>query len=116
MRLTVDGYASTTAAPPRSSSRTLPLFAYGFRVDPIAQVDDGRLEAIVLRASNRRETLSLLRAAHGGRHLERPGVDWYRGVEARLELDVPLVADAEPLGVTTATIAALPGHLKVVRP
>ena len=70
----------------------------------------------MLHASTRRETLSLMRAAHGGRHLDRPGVDWYRGAEARLDADVPLVADAEPLGVTTATVPALPGLLRVVRP
>ena len=116
MRLTVDGYVVEDGPVAQAFLSNAPLFAYGFRVDPIAKVDDGMLEAILLRATTRRETLSLMRAAHGGRHLDRPGVDWYRGAEARLDVDVPLVADAEPLGVTTATVAALPGLLQVVRP
>ena len=116
MRLSVDGYVVEDGPVAQAFLANAPLFAYGFRVDPIAKVDDGMLESIVLHASTRRETLSLMRAAHGGRHLDRPGVDWYRGVEARLEVAVPLVADAEPLGVTTATVTALPGLLRVVRP
>ncbi|HEV2815392.1 MAG TPA: diacylglycerol kinase family protein, partial [Solirubrobacteraceae bacterium] len=116
VRLTVDGHLVEEGQVAQVFVSNAPLFAYGFRVDPIAKVDDGFLETIVLRASTRRETLSLLRAAHGGRHLDRPGVDWYRGVTAQLDLDVPLVADAEPLGVTSATISTLPGLLKVVRP
>ena len=116
VRLSVDGYVVEDDPVAQIFVSNAPRFAYGFRVDPIAKVDDGLLEAIVLRATTRRETLSLMRAAHGGRHLDRPGVDWYRGAEAELDLRVPLVADAEPLGVTTATVATLPGLLKVVRP
>ena len=116
VRLSVDGYLVEDDPVAQIFLSNAPLFAYGFRVDPIAKVDDGMLEAIVLRATTRRETLSLMRAAHGGRHLDRPGVDWYRGVEAKLDLRVPLVADAEPLGVTTATVSTLPGLLRVVRP
>jgi diacylglycerol kinase family enzyme len=116
MRLAVDGHGVEDGAVAQVFVSNAPLFAYGFRVDPIAKVDDGLLEAIVLHASTRRETLSLMRAAHGGRHLGRPGVDWYRGARAEISLPVPLVADAEPLGVTTATIDTIPSLLQVVRP
>ena len=78
MRLSVDGYLVEDGPVAQAFLSNAPLFAYGFRVDPIAKVDDGLLESIVLHASTRRETLSLMRAAHGGRHLDRPGVDWYR--------------------------------------
>ncbi|HEV3000729.1 MAG TPA: diacylglycerol kinase family protein [Solirubrobacteraceae bacterium] len=116
VRLTVDGHVVEDGPVAQVFLSNAPRFAYGFRVAPIAKVDDGLLESIVLRASTRRETLALLGAAHGGRHLDRPGVDWYRGAEARLDVPVPLVADAEPLGVTTAAVTALPGLLRVVRP
>ena len=116
LTLTVDAHVVHEGPVAQVFLSNAPYFAYGFRVDPIARVDDGRLEAILLRARTRRETLSLLRAAHGGRHLERPGVDWYRGMHAEIESAVPLVADAVPLGVTTATVGVLPGLLKVVRP
>jgi diacylglycerol kinase family enzyme len=116
VRLSVDGHLVEDGAVAQVFLSNAPLFAYGFRVDPIAKVDDGLLESIVLRARTRRATLSLMRAAHGGHHLDRPGVNWYRGAAARLDLAVPLVADAVPLGVTTATVTALPGLLQVVRP
>ena len=116
VQLSVDGHVVEEDPVAQIFVSNAPRFAYGFRVDPIAKVDDGLLEAIVLRATTRRETLSLMRAAHGGRHLDRPGVDWYRGAEATLDLRVPLVADAVPLGVTTVTVTTLPGLLRVVRP
>jgi diacylglycerol kinase (ATP) len=116
VELAIDGHLVHHGEAAQVFFSNAPRFAFGFRVDPIARVDDGFLEAIVLRASTRLETLALMRAAHGGRHLYRPGVDWYRGAEARLDLRVPLVADAEPLGVTTAEIATVPHVLRVVRP
>ena len=116
LQLDVDGHLVHDGPVAQVFLSTAPYFAYGFRVDPIAKVDDGMLEAILLRARTRRETLSLMRLARGGRHLDHPGVDWYRGVEARISSAVPLAADAVPLGVTTATVRTLPGLLRVVRP
>lgn len=92
----------------------LPYFGFGFQVDPHADPSDGRLEAIVLAAPSRREVLRLLTAAHDGRHLGRPGVTWSAAAQARLVDPLPLVADAVPLGVTTATVEVVPGHLRVV--
>lgn len=94
----------------------LPYFAYGFHVDPMARVDDGMLEAIVLRARTRSGAMRLVAAAKRGAHLGRRGVTWSHGESVRLPVPVPLVADAEPLGVTTARISVLPGHLRMVAP
>src|SRR5918997_6844225 len=63
----------------------LPFFGFGFRVDPLADPADGRLEAIVMEADTRRGIVSLLAAARDGRHLERGGVSWRRGTRAHLE-------------------------------
>jgi diacylglycerol kinase family enzyme len=94
----------------------LPYFAYGFHVDPMARVDDGMLEAIVLRARTRTGAVRLVAAAKRGAHLKRRGVAWTHGEEARLPVPLPVVADAEPLGLTTARIGVLPAHLHVVTP
>ena len=94
----------------------LPLFGFGFRVDPFARADDGLLEAIVLRARSRTGVVRLLAATRDGRHLGRRTVTWARAGEARLAIPVPLVADAQPLGVTTARVGVLPGHLRIVVP
>jgi len=94
----------------------LPLFGFGFRVDPMADAADGRLEAIVLDAATRRGVVGLLAAARRGRHIGREGVIWTRATRARLEVPMPLVADAQPLGVTTATVTVDPSRLRLVVP
>jgi len=94
----------------------LPYFGFGFRVDPAADPADGRLEAIVMEAGTRRGIVGLLAAARQGRHLERAGVTWSRATRAHLEQPLPLVADAQPLGVTTAAVTVAPGRLRLVAP
>jgi len=92
----------------------LPFFGFNFAVAPHADPSDGRLEAIVLAASTRREVVRLLAAARDGRHLDRPGVTASSAQRARLDRPLPLVADAVPLGVTTAGVEVVPGHLRIV--
>jgi len=94
----------------------LPLFGFGFRVAPMADHADGRLEAIVLEAATRREVVRLLAAARRGDHIGRQGTTWRRAVRAHLDAPVPLVADAQPLGVTTATVTVVPGRLRLIAP
>ena len=94
----------------------LPYFGFGFHVDPVADPGDGRFEAIVMEAGTRRAIVSLLAAARDGRHLERPGVSWSRATRAQLERPLPLVADAQPLGVTTAQVTVAAGRLRLVAP
>jgi diacylglycerol kinase family enzyme len=94
----------------------LPYFGFGFHVDPVADPSDGRLEAIVLEARTRRDVVRMLAAARDGRHLERPGVTWSRATRAHVEQPLPLVADAQPLGVTTATVTVAAGRLRLIAP
>jgi len=94
----------------------LPFFGFGFRVDPVADHSDGRLEAVVLEAPTRRAVVGLLAAARAGRHLDRAGVTWAHATRAHLDRPLPLVADAEPLGVTTAVVTAAAGRLRLVAP
>jgi diacylglycerol kinase family enzyme len=112
--LRVDGASAFDGPAAQVFLANLPLFGFGFRVDPVADPRDGRLEAIVLEAATRRGVVRLLAAARDGRHLDRPGVSWSRGVRAHVEQPVPLVADAQPLGVTTATVTVAAGHLRLV--
>ena len=94
----------------------LPFFGFGFHVDPVADPSDGRLEAIVLDARTRRDVVRALAAARTGRHLRRPGTAWRRAGRAELVEPLPLVADAQPLGVTTATVTVAAGRLRLVAP
>lgn len=94
----------------------LPLFGFGFEVDPMADPSDGRLEAIVLQAATRRGVVRLLSAARRGTHLDRQGVTWSRASRVQVEVPMPLVADAQPLGVTTAAVTVAAGRLRLVAP
>jgi len=94
----------------------LPYFGFGFHVDPVADPSDGRLEAIVLEAATRRDVVRMLAAARGGRHLDRAGATWRAASGAQLERPLPLVADAQPLGVTTAFVTVAAGRLRLVAP
>jgi diacylglycerol kinase (ATP) len=92
----------------------LPFFGFGFHVDPVADATDGRLEAMVLDAATRRDVVRLLAAARDGKHLGRDGVTWARAARVDIERPVPLVADAQPLGVTTASVTIAAGRLRMV--
>ena len=94
----------------------LPYFGFGFEVDPGADPSDGRLEAILIEARGRGRLLRLLGAARRGRHIGRPGVRRESASRARLTQPLPLVADAVPLGVTTATVSVEPARLRVASP
>ncbi len=91
----------------------LPLFGFGFRVDPFAHADDGLLEAVLLRARTRTAVTRLLADARRGTHVQRPSVSWARAEEALIVTPLPMVADAEPLGVTTASVRSLPALLRM---
>ncbi len=114
--LRVDGAQRFAGPAAQVFLSNLPFFGFGFRVDPIADPSDGRLEAIVMETATRRGIVGLLAAARDGRHLERTGVTWSRGTRAHLDQPVALVADAQPLGVTTAAVTVAPGHLRLVAP
>jgi diacylglycerol kinase family enzyme len=94
----------------------LPYFAYGFHVAPGADPSDGRLDAIVFSARRRTRLLRLLAAAHGGRHLGRRGVRRLSAARAEIAEPLPLVADAVPLGTTTAVVTVEPARLRVAAP
>jgi membrane protein DedA with SNARE-associated domain/diacylglycerol kinase family enzyme len=91
----------------------LPYFGFGFEVDPGADPADGRLEAILIEARGRSRLVRMLAAARRGRHIGRRGVRRVSATRARLTEALPLVADAVPLGVTTATVSVEPARLRV---
>jgi len=91
----------------------LPFFGFGFEVAPDADPADGRLDAIVLEARGRTRLLRLLAAARRGRHIGRRGVTRVPATRVKISEPLPLVADAVPLGTTTATVTVEPARLRV---
>jgi hypothetical protein len=58
----------------------------------------------------------LLAAAYRGRHIGRPGVTRVSASRAEIIEPLPLVADATPLGTTTATVSVVPARVRVATP
>jgi diacylglycerol kinase (ATP) len=108
--------------PLRSSSAAqlffsnLPFFGFGFEVAPGADPTDGRFDAIMLEARGRTRLLRLLAAARKGRHIGRRGVTREATTRVELTKPLPVVADAVPLGTTTATVTIEPARLRVAAP
>src|ERR671910_704259 len=108
--------------PLRSSSAAqlffsnLPFFGFGFEVASGADPTDGRFDAIMLEARGRTRLLRLLAAARRGRHIGRRGVTREPTPRVELTKPLPVVADAVPLGTTTATVTIEPARLRVAAP
>lgn len=94
----------------------LPLFGFGFRVNPLADPADGAFEAMVLPAASRVAAVRLLVAAYRGRHLSEGGTLVRRARAAEIAGPLPLVCDGTPLGVATASVTVAPGRLSIAAP
>lgn len=112
-RVELDGNPLSSSEAAQLFLSNLPYFGFGFEVNPGADAADGRLDAILLEATSRRRLVRLLAAARRGRHIGRRGVRRVAAARARLTEPLPLVADAIPLGNTTATVSVEPARLRV---
>jgi diacylglycerol kinase (ATP) len=90
-----------------------PLFAYGFRIAPGADISDGRVEATVLEADSRHRVARLVLAAYRGTLPERDGVTVSPAREAIISSPMPIVCDSDVLGVTTAAVRIEQGLLRI---
>jgi diacylglycerol kinase (ATP) len=90
-----------------------PLFAYGFKIDPLADVADGRFAAVVLQAETRQRVARLVLSAYRGTLRGRRNVTITPAHEAVLTTPVPMVCDSEVLGTTTASVRVEQGLLKI---
>lgn len=92
------------------------LFGYGFQVAPDALPDDGEADLVALPPLSRTQILPELARVRRGMHLQDERVLTRRVKRIELRSPLPLVADAEVLGTTAATIELLPGALRLARP
>jgi diacylglycerol kinase (ATP) len=114
--LRIDDGAANSETVAQIFLSNLPYFGFGFEVAPGADPADGRLDAITLEAHGRRRLVRLLMAARRGRHLAKRGVRRVSARRVQLTQPLPLVADAEPLGTTTATVSVEPARLRIAAP
>jgi diacylglycerol kinase family enzyme len=116
LRARLDGGELRSASAAQLFLSNLPYFGFGFEVAPGTDPADGRFDAITLEARGRRRLVRLLLAARRGRHLAKRGVRRVSAARVQLTRPLPLVADAVPLGTTTATVTIEPARLRIAAP
>ncbi|MGH2994532.1 MAG: diacylglycerol/lipid kinase family protein [Solirubrobacterales bacterium] len=114
--LSLDGVPQAPIEAAQLFLSNLPLFGFGFRVNPNADPTDGLLESIVIRARTRRQAVRLLAASYRGTHVNHAQVSVQRVHEAAITEPLPLVCDGTPMGVGRASIAIERGRLRLVAP
>ncbi len=116
IRTRIDGTELVAPAGAQLFVSNLPYFGPGFEVDPGADPADGLLEAVLIEAPGRARLLRLLAATYRGHHLGRPGVTRIAARSVEVTDPLPLVADSEPLGTTTATVTIETARLRLAAP
>ena len=96
----------------------LQLYAFGLRVAPGADPEDGLLDFVAVEAAGRLDVLSMilrLRSAHGA---GGDGVHRWQAPRGRLVTGglSPVIADSYDLGAGPVEVRALPSALPLVRP
>jgi len=63
------------------------VFGAGMQVAPMACIDDGQLEAVIVDAESKRELVRLLRKVYTGEHIGAPGVEHVSCERIEIDLD-----------------------------
>ena len=90
-------------------------FGGGMRVTPDALLDDGLLDALVVRPLSRIQFLRIFPRVFRGEHLSDPRVSVVRGSRIRIEADgMVAYGDGERFGPLPVDIECVPGALRVL--
>ncbi|MFW6381841.1 MAG: diacylglycerol/lipid kinase family protein, partial [Bacillota bacterium] len=92
------------------------FFAGGMEIAPMAEVNDGLLDILVVRNMNKLKTAFCFYRAYSGRHLSYKGVEYFRGKEVVIDSPerVLLDIDGETGGRLPARIRVYPRKLPVI--
>lgn len=91
-------------------------FGKGMKIAPLARVEDGLLDVVVVAAVKGVQLLRRLPLVYLGRHLHLPPVRFARGKDVRLrfaEMPPPFDVDGECVPSGPARFSVMPGALKV---
>jgi YegS/Rv2252/BmrU family lipid kinase len=94
------------------------VFGGGMALAPDADLTDGLLDVVVTGQAPKLRFLRNLPRVFEGTHLDEPQVELLRARELRVgaERAFRIYADGDPIGMTPATIRAVPGALRVLAP
>jgi diacylglycerol kinase family enzyme len=93
-------------------------FGGGMIILPEAQLDDGKLDVMLVKDSPKRAYVSGLVKTFKARHVDSPYLQFLRGEEIEVSSDRPFViyADGDPIGATPAVMRVERRCLRVVVP
>ncbi len=94
------------------------VYGGGMYVLPDAEIDDGRLDVMLVRDAPKRRLLTLLPRVFKGTHGRSELVEFLRGEEIEVSADRPfaIYADGDPIAATPAIIRVDPRCLTVIVP
>ena len=87
----------------------------GMLVCPNADLQDGKLDLMILKPVSKREFLRIFPSVYEGRHIEHPQVEIIKASEIIIDANAICYADGERIGPLPATISAVPKALKTWR-
>ncbi len=87
----------------------------GMMLAPRAEIDDGKIDVVVVRQASRLEMLRLFRRVFDGSHVELPHVEYHQVRRFAIELDdqQPLNLDGEVAGRAPFSVEMMPGALRI---
>ncbi len=94
-------------------------FGGGMRVAPGAELDDGRLDVVIIGETGRTRALTGIPSLYRGRHVLREEVEVHRASVVRITCDgIPMLFDVEgeQVGTTPATLTCLPAAITLCAP
>lgn len=93
-------------------------YGKGMHVAPMAAVDDGLLDVVVIPKASRLKLIRLMPKVYDGSHVDVPEVLTFRGRSVTLSARDRVVAygDGEPLGDLPVDVRVDPGALRVLLP
>ena len=106
----VDGYAIAAC--------NSGVFGGGMALAPEADMEDGLLDIVISGETSKGRYLWNLPKVFNGSHVNAKGVEIFRSAEVQVAAERPfrIYADGDPIGITPATIKAVPGGLTVLVP
>lgn len=100
----------------------IPRFGGGMRIAPMADLDDGLLDLVIVKATPKLTLLTVFPKVYGGRHVGHPAVTFARTrrVEITADRELEIYGGGEPVRPVaageTAAMEVVPGGLRVVGP
>ncbi len=117
VRYTIDGGAETTARINNFIVANARYFGGGLFPAPMAAVDDGRLDGVIIGDISRWEAIRNLGRLRRGTHLEHPRITHHPLTALRADSPetVYIDADGELIGTLPLEVTVLPAAVKVLR-